>query len=73
MTAAGRTLRMVATTADPVKVIDFLLVGHLQPPVQLQALVASGVFSKRPPQSIAQLSEDRYQILKPFVSLGFDL
>jgi hypothetical protein len=64
---------MGATPAEPVKVIDFLLVGHTQPPIQLSTLVTSGVFSNRPPQSIAQLSEERYQMLKPLVRLGFDL
>jgi hypothetical protein len=63
---------MAATPADPVKVIDFLLVGHIQPLVQLSTLLNSGVFSNRPPQSIAQLSEERYQVLKPIVRLGFN-
>ena len=31
------------------------------------------VFNNRPPQSIAQFSEDRYEALKAFVHLGFDL
>ena len=71
--SADEMRAMGATPADPVKVIDFLLVGHIQPPVQLPTLVTSGVFSNRPPQSIALLSEERYQTLKPFVRLGFDL
>jgi hypothetical protein len=50
---------------SPVKVIDFLLIGHLQPGVALSDLLEQGVFKNRPPQSIAELSEARYKILKP--------
>lgn len=64
---------MDASTDSPVKMIDFLLVGHIQPSVRVDTLVAKGVFSKRPPQSIAQLTEARYADLKPYVQLGFEL
>lgn len=64
---------MQATTASPVKMIDFLLVGHIQPTVPLNTLVETGIFNNRPPQSIAQLTEERYEILKPFLQLGFGL
>jgi GNAT superfamily N-acetyltransferase len=60
---------MNASPTLPVKVIDFLLVGHVQPSVKLKTLVVNGVFSKRPPQSILQLTEERYGKLKPFVKL----
>jgi hypothetical protein len=36
-----------------VKMIDFLLAGHMEPPVRLDALIRDGVFSSRPPRSIA--------------------
>jgi hypothetical protein len=64
---------MNACLTSPVKVIDFLLVGHIRASVRLDALVASGVFSNRPPQSISQLAEERYAKLKPFIQLGFEL
>ena len=64
---------MNASPTSPVKVIDFLLVGHVQPSVKLKTLVLNGVFSNRPPQSISQLAEERYAKLKPFVQLGFEL
>jgi GNAT superfamily N-acetyltransferase len=63
---------MNASADSPVKMIDFLLVGHIQPPARLKTLVSIGVFSKRPPQSIALLTEERYAKLKPSVQLGFD-
>jgi hypothetical protein len=58
---------------SPVKVIDFLLIGHLQPTVPLGDLLAQGVFNNRPPQSVAELGETRYKILKPSLHIGFDL
>jgi hypothetical protein len=64
---------MQASTTSPVKMIDFLLVGHVLPRVRLDMLVSMGVFSNRPPQSIAQLTEQRYATLKPHLQLGFDL
>lgn len=64
---------MSATPQNPVKVIDFLLVGHAKPVIPLNKLVEEGVFNGRPPQSIAELSEDRYQALKPLLLLGVDL
>jgi GNAT superfamily N-acetyltransferase len=64
---------MKASTNSPVKMIDFLLIGHSQPPVRLNTLVAMGVFSNRPPQSIVQLTEGQYAKLKAHVQLGFDV
>jgi len=63
---------MKVSSDSAVKMIDFLLVGHIRPPVRLETLVSTGVFSKRPPQSITQLTDDRYAKLKPWVQLGFD-
>jgi GNAT superfamily N-acetyltransferase len=56
---------------SPVKMIDFLLVGHLESPVSLSVLVANNVFSSQPPQSISELSEHKYATFKPYVKLGF--
>jgi hypothetical protein len=56
-----------------VKTIDFLLAGHIEPPVRLDALIRDGVFSSRPPQSIAELTEERYVRLKPLIQLGYNL
>jgi hypothetical protein len=61
-----------ASSSNPVKVIDFLLVGHAEHPIELNVLVNEGVFSSRPPQSIVRLSEERYQALKPLIRIGFD-
>lgn len=64
---------MAASEHSPVKAIDFLLTGHIEPAVRLDTLVASGVFLGRPPQSIAQLSEARYALLKNYLKLGFEV
>lgn len=45
-----------ATPHNPVKVINFLLVGYVTPPVTLNMLVEESIFCRRPPQSIAQLT-----------------
>jgi hypothetical protein len=64
---------MHPSVSSPVKMIDFLLVGHIEPVVYLDTLVRTGVFSNRPPQSIAQLSEQQYGKLKLDIQLGFKL
>jgi hypothetical protein len=51
--SAEDMFEMDASPTSPVKMIDFLLIGHIQSPVQLATLVASGVFVNRPPQSIS--------------------
>jgi hypothetical protein len=48
---------MAPSPVSPVKMIDFLLVGHSHPSVPLDALVATGIFKARPPQSIAEFTE----------------
>ncbi|WP_141700541.1 GNAT family N-acetyltransferase [Methyloceanibacter superfactus] len=65
-------VELAGDSGSPVKVIDFLLVGHSRPTAKLADLVAGGVFNGRPPQSIAKLSEDRFLVLKGMLDLGFD-
>jgi GNAT superfamily N-acetyltransferase len=64
---------MKASRTSPVKMIDFLLIGHSDVPVPLDVLVNEGIFSGRPPQSIAQLSDEQYAQLRPHLHLGFDI
>jgi hypothetical protein len=61
------------STGSPIKLIDFLLIGHIRPSVPLDTLLRIGVFSRRPPQSIAQLNEDQYAKFEPHLRLAFDL
>lgn len=71
--SAEDLMGMAPSPQSPVKMIDFLLVGHSQPSVPLTKLVSADIFNGRPPQSIAELSEERYQALKALLQLGFDV
>lgn len=63
----------IDASSSPVKVIDFLLVGHLDPPVPLETLKTEGVFGKYPPQSITALSSDRFAPIRRRLALGFQV
>jgi GNAT superfamily N-acetyltransferase len=60
-----------ATVTHPVKVIDFLLVGHFEPAIKLGELLKSGVFSGGPPQSISKLPEERFKPVRKRMAFGF--
>ena len=62
-----------ATEAHPVKVIDFLLIGHIEPPMKLAELNKEGVFAGHPPQSICHLPPPRFEPLKRRISFGFEV
>jgi ribosomal protein S18 acetylase RimI-like enzyme len=55
-----------------IRVIDFLLCGHLDEPFPLKKLLAEGVVSA-PPQSITLLNDERFDALRAAFSLGFEL
>ena len=59
--------------ASPVRVIDFLLTGHIDPPIPLHQLVTSGVFRGRPPQSICLLRPERFAAVRDRIQLGFEI
>jgi hypothetical protein len=71
--SAAELSALQARSPAPVKVIDFLLAGHMTPPIGAGDLVAAGIFNGRPPQSIARLDDARYQRLRPMLKLGFEL
>jgi GNAT superfamily N-acetyltransferase len=60
-----------ATSDRPVKVIDFLLVGHIEPAIKLSDLMRLGVFRGGPPQSITRLTEERYEPVRDRMKFGF--
>ena len=62
---------MMVGSKRPVRVIDFLLVGHIDPPIPLATLVAEGVFKGRPPQSICRLEPAQFQPIRDRLRLGF--
>ena len=62
-----------ASPFNPVKVIDFLLIGHLDPAMQLPELIREGVFNERPPQSICCLSSRRFDPVLRRIKFGFEV
>jgi ribosomal protein S18 acetylase RimI-like enzyme len=60
-----------ATSDHPVKVIDFLLVGHIEPAIKLSDLMRLGVFRGGPPQSISRLREERFEPVRDRMKFGF--
>jgi ribosomal protein S18 acetylase RimI-like enzyme len=59
-----------ASADHPVKVIDFLLVGHITPPITIEELLTEGAFNGHP-QSIVRLSPDRLAPVIARLDLGF--
>lgn len=68
-----RLAKFGASEKSPVKVIDFLLIGHFDPPLALSDLKESGVFNGSPPQSICKLSADRFEPLRQKMKFGFQV
>ena len=64
---------MIERSSTPVRVIDFLLVGHIEPPIPLAELLALGVFNGHPPQAICHLERDRFKTLWKRLQFGFDI
>jgi hypothetical protein len=60
-----------ATAQRPVMVIDFLLVGHIEPVIKLDELLKMGVFNNAPPQSISRLPETRFEPVRNRMAFGF--
>ena len=60
-----------ATAQRPVKVIDFLLVGHIEPAIKLNDLKRTGVFRGAPPQSISRLADERFEPVRSRMAFGF--
>jgi ribosomal protein S18 acetylase RimI-like enzyme len=57
----------------PLKVIDFILTGHANPPVPLGVLLREGIFKNHPPQTITELTEAGFERLRHLIDIGFDL
>lgn len=62
---------MAATASNPVKVINFLLAAHLEPPMSLAELMQNNVFAGRPPQSIKNLQPAQQMSILKQGALGF--
>jgi len=63
---------MKPSPTAPVLVIDFLLMGHFNPALALTTLLQSGIFVRRPPQSIKRLDDDSYSTLMQATRVSFE-
>jgi hypothetical protein len=78
--AGGRSVYSDADIVDweagetrPVKVINFLLAGYIEPAIGLKQLQAKGVFQAHPPQTIFSVDAPKAKALLQQAKLGFDL
>jgi GNAT superfamily N-acetyltransferase len=62
-----------ASAKRPVKVINFLLAGHISPPMSLAEMHRNGVVVGHPPQSIFRLSRARLQPILQHINFGFEV
>ncbi|WP_375459214.1 GNAT family N-acetyltransferase [uncultured Enterovirga sp.] len=60
-----------ASAEKPVKAINFLLIGHVEPPVTLPELRHQGIFDGHPPQSIFRFKPPKLAMLLRRLDLGF--
>lgn len=65
--------KWAASANRPVKVINYLLAGYIEPPMDLESLLANGIFAGHPPQSIFKLSRDKQEVILKHLRLGFEL
>lgn len=62
-----------ATEERPVKVINYLLVAYIDPPVSLDELRLMGIVNGHPQQSIYELPHDRLTMLVKRANLAFEV
>lgn len=61
---------LLSSSDAPLRVIDFLLIGHLEPPIGLDTLLSLGIFNRRPPQTIQEIDDDGYSALRQRMESG---
>ena len=62
-----------ATKDNPVKVISFLLIDYIEPPVGLDTLLEMGVMTRRPAQSIFNIKKNLLRGLLEKIDLKFEI
>lgn len=60
-----------ASEAQPVKVINYLLIGYIEPPIALKELRELGVVQRNPQQSIYELKDGLLRKMLDRANLGF--
>jgi len=61
-----------ATSKNPVKVINFILAGYVNPPISKEELQELGVFAENVPQSVFRITDEKLDCLLERLDLGFD-
>lgn len=67
----AQLIAMSASQQRPVKVINFLLASHIEPPITLPTLERGRVFASHPPQSIKRLDSTKMRAVLDAADLGF--
>ncbi|WP_103764547.1 GNAT family N-acetyltransferase [Roseovarius confluentis] len=62
-----------ATSENPVKVINYLLIDYIEPPVTLKVLKSKKIFAAHPPQSISELKGTKLRDALALCSFGFEV
>jgi hypothetical protein len=62
-----------ATIDRPIKVINYLLVGYIQPSIGLDELRSLGIVKGNPPQSIYEIRRPQLDWLLKRANLGFSV
>jgi len=60
-----------ASPRRPIKVINYLLAGYIDPVISLDELRQNGVINGHPPQSIFEISRSDLETILPRMNLGF--
>jgi hypothetical protein len=60
-----------ASSAKPVKVINYLLAAYIDPPITLAELAQLRIMTANPPQSIFEIHRPQLDALLARLSLGF--
>ena len=62
-----------ASPASPVKVINYLQVDYIEPPISLDELQNTGIFAGQPPQSVMELKGKRLRDALDRCNFGFEI
>ncbi len=62
-----------ASQERPVKILNFLLSGYIEPPIRIEELQETNVFGRHPPQSIFEIPNEKIQEILRNIELGFSI
>jgi ribosomal protein S18 acetylase RimI-like enzyme len=59
--------------SGPIKLVDFLLMGHFEPAIPLSILIEYGIIGGQPPQAICRIPGPAAMRLVPHINWGFEI